>query len=124
MKESPILSVPAVGATNLTEADISVASAEEIFVVPASFAQQRLWFIDQIEPASPLYNIVAAVRLTGQLNLVALEQTLNEVIERHEALRTTFAFIDGQPSQVIHLAMAVPMPLIDLSKFSESAPQA
>src|SRR5262245_2153061 len=101
MKESPILSVPAADATNLTDADSSVASAEEIFVVPTSFAQQRLWFIDQIEPASPLYNIADAVRLTGQLNIVALEQTLNEVIERHEVLRTTFAFIDGQPVQVV-----------------------
>src|ERR1700754_4775648 len=101
MKESPIFSVPATDATSLTDADISVASAGELFVAPTSFAQQRLWFIDQFEPGSPLYNVAAAVRLTGQLNIGALEQTLNEVIARHEVLRTTFAFIDGQPVQVI-----------------------
>ena len=66
-----------------------------------SYAQQRLWFIDQLEPQSTLYNIPAAVRLTGELNLAALEQTFSEIVRRHEVLRTTFASVEGEPIQVI-----------------------
>ncbi|MBA3568937.1 MAG: condensation protein, partial [Pyrinomonadaceae bacterium] len=66
-----------------------------------SFAQQRLWFLDQLESNSPLYNIPAAVRLTGHLNMAALEQSFNEIVRRHEALRTRFAVVDGSPVQVI-----------------------
>ncbi|MFN6485611.1 amino acid adenylation domain-containing protein [Nostoc sp. DedQUE02] len=66
-----------------------------------SYAQQRLWFLDQFEPDSPFYNIPIALRLTGKLKLNALEQSLQEIIARHEALRTNFITIDGQPIQVI-----------------------
>src|SRR4028119_1443147 len=68
---------------------------------PLSFAQQRLWFLDQLIPNNPFYNIPAAVRLSGSLNLAALEQTFNEIVRRHEALRTTFVMVEGQPIQVI-----------------------
>ena len=66
--------------------------------LPLSFAQQRLWFIDQLEPGNSAYNIPAAVRLKGPLNVAALEQSLNEIVKRHESLRTTFAIVDGRPS--------------------------
>ena len=66
--------------------------------LPLSFAQQRLWFFDQLEPGTPAYNIPAAVRLKGPLNVVALEQSLNEIVKRHESLRTTFGNVDGRPS--------------------------
>src|SRR5947209_2851822 len=56
---------------------------------PLSFAQERLWFIDQLEPGIPSYNIPASIQLIGPLNAVALEKSLNEVVRRHEALRTT-----------------------------------
>ncbi len=69
--------------------------------LPLSFAQQRLWFIDQLEPGNSVYNFPAAVRLKGPLNVVALKQSLNEIVKRHEALRTTFATVDGRPVQVI-----------------------
>jgi len=69
--------------------------------LPLSFAQQRLWFLDQLIPNNPFYNIPAAVRLSGSLNLAALEQTFNEIVRRHEALRTTFVMVEGQPIQVI-----------------------
>ncbi len=65
----------------------------EVFVFPASFAQRRLWFLDQLEPDSPFYNIPAAIRLTGKLNIVALGQSLNEIVRRHQTLRTTFPAI-------------------------------
>src|SRR6266487_5495400 len=69
--------------------------------VSLSFAQQRLWFLDQLEPNNPFYNIPLIVRLTGQLNLEALQQSLKEIVGRHESLRTTFDFVDGAPVQII-----------------------
>lgn len=69
--------------------------------IPLSFAQQRLWFLDQLQRGSPAYNISVAYRMTGALNLNVLERSLNEIIKRHEVLRTTFATRDGQAIQVI-----------------------
>ena len=77
------------------------ASAGHSFVFTTSFAQQRLWFLDQLEPANSLYNISRAIHLTGVLSVTALEMSFNEIVRRHEALRTTFEIIDGQPVQVI-----------------------
>ncbi|MFB8791841.1 MAG: amino acid adenylation domain-containing protein [Potamolinea sp.] len=87
---------------------------EEVFVFPASFAQQRLWFLDQLVPGNPFYNVPTAIRLTGSLNLVALEATFNEIVRRHEALRTTFRIMEGQPIQVIAPSLSVPVPVVDL----------
>lgn len=67
-----------------------------------SFAQSRLWFLHQLEPDSPAYNVPMAVRLTGPLNRQALEQALSTIINRHQVLRTTFPATSGQPIQVIH----------------------
>ncbi|HEY9297483.1 MAG TPA: condensation domain-containing protein, partial [Phormidium sp.] len=82
--------------------------------IPLSFAQQRLWFLDQLVPNNPFYNVPAALRLTGSLNLVALEQTFKEIVRRHEALRTTFAAVEGKPVQKIAAKFSLAMPLIDL----------
>jgi hypothetical protein len=68
---------------------------------PLSFAQQRLWFLDQLEPNSSVYNISSAFRLSGALKISALEKSIDEIIRRHETLRTTFAVVNGQPVQVI-----------------------
>jgi len=68
---------------------------------PLSFAQQRLWFIDQLEPGNPVYNIPGAVILEGPLNLQAFERAINEIVRRHEALRTRFEVEAGKPAQVI-----------------------
>src|ERR671917_77573 len=65
--------------------------------IPLSFAQQRLWFLDQLEPGSTLYNIALAMRLRGPLNQSALNRTLSEVVSRHEVLRTRFETVVGQP---------------------------
>jgi FkbM family methyltransferase len=79
-----------------------------------SMAQQRLWFSNQLEPDSPIYNLPTAVRLEGKLNVAAFRQSLNEVIRRHEALRTKFAEVDDQPVQVIAPALTLSLPVVDL----------
>jgi len=91
---------------------------------PLSFAQQRLWFLNQFEPDSASYNLPRAVRLTGSLNLAALEQSFNEIIRRHEVLRTTFAYADGQPLQLISPALTLTLPVINLSAWSEAEREA
>ncbi len=79
---------------------LTIAEAE-VFVFPASFAQQRLWFLDQLFPGNTFYNVATAIRLTGSLNLAALEETFNEIVRRHETLRTTFRILEGQPVPAI-----------------------
>ena len=68
-------------------------------VPPLSFAQERLWFLDQLEPGSSAYNMPLALRLTGHLNVTALERSIGEILSRHEVLRTTFVTEDEQPIQ-------------------------
>jgi amino acid adenylation domain-containing protein len=68
---------------------------------PLSFAQQRLWFLDQLEPGNPTYNLPAALRLTGRLNLSALSRSLSEIVRRHEILRARFDVVDNEPAQFI-----------------------
>ncbi|MEH2238479.1 non-ribosomal peptide synthetase [Nostoc sp.] len=89
-------------------------SSEEIFVFPVSFAQQRLWFLDQLIPNNTIYNVPTVIRLTGSLNLTALEQTFNEIVDRHESLRTTFIVLDGQPLQAIAPSLTIPISVLDL----------
>ncbi|WP_347272348.1 amino acid adenylation domain-containing protein, partial [Leptolyngbya sp. FACHB-36] len=88
-------------------------------VSPVSFAQQRLWFLQQIAPHNPFYNVPAAIRLSGQLNPVVLEQSFNEIVRRHEALRTTFTTLDGQPVQVIAPSLTLSVPIVDLRSVPE-----
>jgi amino acid adenylation domain-containing protein len=80
-----------------------------------SYAQQRLWFVQQLAPDSHAYNIPTAVRLTGRLDKDALNATLSEVVRRHEVLRTTFAMDHGQPRQVIHPPIPVELAVTDLT---------
>ncbi len=81
---------------------------------PLSFAQERLWFLDQLEPGLAVYNVAVQVRLAGPLDGTALAVTLGRVVARHEALRTTFRGGDGEPRQVVHPAAPVALPLVDL----------
>jgi amino acid adenylation domain-containing protein len=89
-------------------------TAEDVFVLPASFAQQRLWLLDQLQPGDPTYSIASAVRLKGQLDTDALKDSLNKVVQRHETLRTTFMFVDDDLVQVVAQSLSVPLPVIDL----------
>jgi amino acid adenylation domain-containing protein len=88
--------------------------------VPLSFAQQRLWFIDQLEPGSPLYNIPVALRVEGPLDGAALALCLGEIVRRHEVLRTIFAAPEGSPVQVIRPAGPFRLTMVDLSGLPES----
>jgi amino acid adenylation domain-containing protein len=83
--------------------------------LPLSFAQERLWFIDQLEPGSAAYNVPLALDLRGALDTAALERALGEIVRRHEPLRTVFAVRDDQPVQVIHPFTGFPLALIDLT---------
>jgi amino acid adenylation domain-containing protein len=91
---------------------------------PLSFAQQRLWFMDQLAPASAVYNCPAAVRFTGALNIAALAQSFTEVVRRHESLRTRFSAQDGNPVQVVATSLKVPLPIVDLSGLPRSSAEA
>ncbi|MBD0265851.1 MAG: non-ribosomal peptide synthetase, partial [Tolypothrix sp. Co-bin9] len=95
-------------------------SSEEVFIFPASFAQQRLWFIDQLLPGNAIYNVPTVIRLTGRLNTSALEQTFKEIVRRHEVLRTTFKVLDGQPLQAISAescaSLTIPLCVLDLGQ--------
>jgi len=94
--------------------NLNISDRAEVFVFPASFAQQRLWFLDQFAPENPFYNVVTALRLTGSLNLIALEQTFNEIVQRHETLRTTFAAVSGQPMQIISPVCPLNIKILEL----------
>ncbi|MDZ8086286.1 MAG: amino acid adenylation domain-containing protein [Nostoc sp. DedQUE12b] len=88
--------------------------------LPLSFAQQRLWFLDQLIPNNPFYNIPLALHLTGSLKLAVLEQTFNEIVRRHEALRTAIVVQKGQPVQVINPTLTIPLPIIDLRQLPQA----
>jgi amino acid adenylation domain-containing protein len=92
--------------------------------LPLSFAQQRLWFFDQLQPKSAMYNMPFPVRLTGYLDVEAMRRTLSEVVRRHEVLRTTFVSVDGEPVQVINPAEQIELPVVDLSELSEDKREA
>jgi acyl carrier protein len=83
--------------------------------MPLSYAQQRLWFLDQLEPDSAVYHVPAAVRLSGKLRMEPLVWSLRRIVERHEVLRTRFVSRDGEPEQDIIGEVELGVPLVDLS---------
>ncbi len=91
----------------------------EVFAFPASFAQRRLWFLEQLEPGSASYNLPFAVRLNGQLDVTVLEQSFQEIIRRHEALRTSLIAVNGQPVQAIAPSVSFSLPVINLQNLPE-----
>ena len=87
--------------------------------LPLSFAQESLWFLDQLEGIGPTYNMPMPLRLTGMLNIVALEQSLAALVQRHAILRTTFPTREAQPLQVITSESRLTLPVIDLHTLPE-----
>ena len=92
--------------------------------LPVSFAQQRVWFLDQLDPSNSLYNIPHALRMRGELKVSALENALNEIVQRHEALRTTFTAEKGQPRQVIAPCLTLRLGRVDLTASPEGGREA
>ncbi|MGA8431127.1 MAG: amino acid adenylation domain-containing protein [Candidatus Sulfotelmatobacter sp.] len=97
-----------------------IAAARRDVSPPLSFAQQRLWFLDQLEPGNPLYNVPCAIHLEGNLDQDALERSLNEIVRRHEILRTRFTTSNGQPVQVIAPALSIPLPVTELGRLPQT----
>ncbi|MBV9107973.1 MAG: AMP-binding protein, partial [Gemmatimonadetes bacterium] len=97
-----------------------VVPVERAGALPLSFAQERLWFIDRLEPGSAVYNLPAAVRLTGALDERVLERALGEIVRRHEALRTVFTEVAGSAAQMVAPFGGFALPVEDLSELSEA----
>ncbi len=118
--ESPTLrdvagAVEAVRAAGQGEAAPPLVRVPREGALPVSFGQRRLWFLDRLEPGSPAYNVSAALRLTGSLDATALARTLDEIVRRHEVLRTTFGEEGSEPVQVIHAPRPLGLEVRDLS---------
>ncbi|HEX8128534.1 MAG TPA: amino acid adenylation domain-containing protein, partial [Pyrinomonadaceae bacterium] len=118
--DAPTVAGFAASISNLQRAELGLPSSPSLGAVsrdgdlPPSFAQQRLWFLDQLEPGSAAYNIPAAIRLRGKLDVRALEESFNEVLRRHEVLRTSFATVGGQPVQRIAHGLRLELPVEDV----------
>ncbi len=82
--------------------------------LPLSFSQEGLWFLEQLTPGSAAYNVPIALPLSGPIDVTTLERSLNEVLRRHEALRTTFQLVDGEPAQIVGAPAWFTLPLVDL----------
>jgi amino acid adenylation domain-containing protein len=112
------LIVAGFGSTTTPPNSLPIELAPKDDALPLSFAQQRLWFLDQWEPGSPVYNICRAYRLRGNLDIGAMQESLSTIVQRHEVLRTCFPAIDGQPSQVITSCLEIPLRVIDLREIA------
>ena len=88
---------------------------EEVYVFPTSFGQRRFWFLDQFEPGSPYYNIPMAIRVHGRFDIDIFKRVIDEIIERHEILRTTFWPEKGEPLQIIAPELHIDIPVVDLT---------
>jgi len=95
-----------------------------VYVFPLTFAQQRLWFLDQLQPGGSSYSVPWSIRMTGKLDADALERSLNEIVRRHEVLRTTFSVDDGQPVQIVSETLQLSLPIVDLSQSADREEQA
>ncbi len=85
------------------------------FEIPLSFAQERLWFLDQLHPENALYNVPTAIRIHGDLNCKALKRSLETIIQRHEVLRTTYRLFNEAPVQEVHDSFELNLPLVDMT---------
>ena len=104
---------------NPTQVTGQLGEAQHCF--PTTVAQQGFWYLDRLEPGNPAWNIAVRFRLRGALEVPTLERALNEIVRRHEILRTTFAPVDGEPMQFIHSTGVIPLPVADLGSLPESA---
>ncbi|MEA5536966.1 non-ribosomal peptide synthetase [Crocosphaera sp. XPORK-15E] len=101
--------------SNTINTDVPLVKVSREQNLPVSFAQERLWFLSQLEPENPAYNELLVLRLDGFLNVKALNSSLNQIIQRHEILRTNFTSINGQPIQVIAPSFTLNLSVVNLS---------
>ena len=100
--------------------NFNLSAKDDLFIFPASFAQARMWLLQELEPESYVYHNYQAISLTGKLNLIALENSINEIFHRHEVLRTSFVTVEGQPVQVIISNYIFKLPVFNLSNLPET----
>lgn len=112
------------GLTVSGPAPLTIPRRSQADGLPLSFAQQRLWFLDQLRPGGTDYNLPGALRLKGPLDVGALARSTNEIVRRHESLRTTFRSVEGEPVQVISPHVPVEVALVDHSGLPEDAREA
>ncbi|NEP63669.1 MAG: hypothetical protein F6K31_43390, partial [Symploca sp. SIO2G7] len=93
---------------------VTITPAERSGSLPLSFAQQRLWFLNQMQPDSAVYNLPMAIEVEGFLDVAAFTQSLNHIVRRHEVLRTRFITADGEPTQVVEASAPITLDPIDL----------
>ena len=105
-------------------AERAIPRRPEFAPVPLSFAQQRMWFMDQLQPGNPAYNRPTHIHLRGALNIAVLENSVNEIVRRHEILRTSFLATDGQPVQAVASSLTLSLPVIDLGSLPAYEQQA
>jgi thioesterase domain-containing protein/non-ribosomal peptide synthetase component F len=86
----------------------------EVFVLPASLCQERFWGLDRLNPGNPTWSVPVRFRLQGNLDPALIERAFNQIVKRHEVLRTTFTVVDGEPAQVIKPSLEIKVPVIDL----------
>jgi amino acid adenylation domain-containing protein len=121
--DSPTVAKFAERIENIRRAEIGL-SVTKIKPVPRdedlllSFGQQRLWFIDQLDPDSPVYNIPEAIKINGDLDIKILEDSINEIIRRHEVMRSSYPTVEGKPIVVIEPEIKISLDVIDFSSFS------
>jgi amino acid adenylation domain-containing protein/non-ribosomal peptide synthase protein (TIGR01720 family) len=113
---SAMLAMPAMSGQGRQAPPLQSVNRER--ALPLSFAQERLWLIDRLQPGSAAYNLPVALRLYGELDLAALDTTFSELVRRHESLRTTFRAVDGEPVQEIHPPVPQALPRVDLADLS------
>jgi amino acid adenylation domain-containing protein len=101
--------------------DACIGRASREGPLPLSFAEKGLWLVDQIYPGSAAFNWSVAVRLTGSLDIPALTRSINEILRRHEVLRTTVTVVDGEPGRVLHSSAEMAIPLVTLSEAPDAA---
>src|SRR5262249_4274625 len=97
------------------EASVPPMTEDEVYVFPLSFAQQRLWVLDRLEPNSSVYNLPIPLRVKGILNVEALRDSLTAILRRHEVLHSTFGEQDGTPVQIVPVSAAASLAFTDLS---------
>ncbi len=103
-------------------ANSAVASAptEEVYALPPSLGQERFWGLDRLQPGNPTWAVPVRFRLQGALNVEFVRRAFNQIVQRHEALRTTFSVVDGQPVQVIRPTLRIDVPVTDLRHLAKA----